>query len=224
VQQALADAAIFHGMEPAVVDALTAPLPCTAYPAGRVIFDQDSPGDGAFIIVSGKVKLGCAVSDGRENLLSVLGPSEMFGELSVVDPGPRALNATALTPVVVACIDHATMHGWLAQHPDMAIRLMRVLARRLRRSHRSQADLVGSDAPARLARQLLLLAQRFGVQKNGVVRLTHDLTQEELAQLVGTTRETVNKALSEFSSRGWIQVSGRTIVIADTERLARRAR
>jgi CRP/FNR family transcriptional regulator, cyclic AMP receptor protein len=98
-----------------------------------------------------------------------------------------------------------------------------VLARRLRHTTDTLADLAFIDAPARVAKQLLELAQRFGIPENGSMRVTHDLTQEELAQLVGATRETVNKALSDFRNRGWIRVDGKSVLISNSERLAHRA-
>ena len=86
------------------------------------------------------------------------------------------------------------------------------------------ADLVFSDVPGRVAKALLDLGERFGVPVEGGVSVTHDMTQEELAQLVGASRETVNKALAEFSTRGWIQLDGRAVVLLDLQRLEKRAR
>ena len=99
-----------------------------------------------------------------------------------------------------------------------------MLARRLRRTNNTLADLIFTDVPGRVAKQLLHLAQRFGTQEAGVLRVTHDLTQEELAQLVGASRETVNKALADFGQRGWLRLEGKSVLITDSERLARRAR
>ena len=78
--------------------------------------------------------------------------------------------------------------------------------------------------PGRVAKNLLQMAGRFGTRDGGVLRVTHDLTQEELAQLVGASRETVNKALADFAHRGWLRLEGKSVLISDSERLARRAR
>ena len=86
------------------------------------------------------------------------------------------------------------------------------------------ADLVFSDVPGRVAKALLDLAEKFGEKEADGIRVQHDLTQEELAQLVGASRETVNKALSEFANRGWIRLEGRSVLLLDSERLGRRAR
>ena len=86
------------------------------------------------------------------------------------------------------------------------------------------ADLVFTDVPGRVAKNLLDLADRFGEQERDGLHVHHDLTQEELAQLVGASRETVNKALADFASRGWLRLDGKSVIILDPERLARRAR
>ena len=98
------------------------------------------------------------------------------------------------------------------------------LAQRLRRTNESLSDLVFSDVPGRVAKALLDLADRFGTATDKGVHVPHDLTQEELAQLVGASRETVNKSLADFVSRGWIRLEGRAVTLLDVDRLARRAR
>jgi CRP/FNR family cyclic AMP-dependent transcriptional regulator len=107
-------------------------------------------------------------------------------------------------------MDRGALRRWIADRPEIAEQLLRVLARRLRRTNNNLADLIFTDVPGRVAKQLLALAQRFGTQEDGTLRVTHDLTQEEIAQLVGASRETVNKALAEFAHRGWIRVDGKT--------------
>ena len=99
-----------------------------------------------------------------------------------------------------------------------------VLARRLRRTNDSVADLIFTDVPGRVAKALLQMADRFGSRDTDGLKVKHDLTQEELAQLVGASRETVNKALADFVHRGWIQLQGKSVVILDEDRLRRRAR
>ena len=114
--------------------------------------------------------------------------------------------------------------AWISDRPEIAERLLRVLARRLCRTNIDLTDLIFIDVSGRVATRLLGLAQRFGTREGGAMRLTHDLTQEELAQLVGATRESVNKALADFAHRGWIQLDGKSFLIRDSERLTMRAR
>ena len=170
------------------------------------------------------MKIGRRSPDGRDNLLAVMGPSDMFGELSIFDPGPRTSSATAITDVHAVSMDRDALRVWISDRPAIAQQLLRVLARRLRRTNDNLADLIFTDVPGRVARQLLYLAQRFGIREDGALRVTHDLTQEEIAQLVGASRETVNKALADFAQRGWIRVGIRTVWIHDTERLTKRAK
>ena len=194
------------------------------FPRGTTIFDEGEPGDRLYIIIEGKIKLARHAPDGRENLLSVMGPSDMFGELSIFDPGPRTSSAVCVTEVTCASMDSQMLRTWIDSHPEISQQLLRVLARRLRRTNASLADLIFTDVPGRVAKTLLQLANRFGTHEGGALRVNHDLTQEEIAQLVGASRETVNKALATFAHRGWIRLEGKSVLIVDTEHLARRAR
>jgi CRP/FNR family cyclic AMP-dependent transcriptional regulator len=191
---------------------------------GGVLFHEGQPGDQLFLIIEGKVKLGHASADGRESLMAVLGPGEMFGELSLFDPGPRAASATALTEARVVRLDNAQLMPWLAGRPEVAASLLQALARRLRRTNEAMADLVFSDVPGRVAKALMELGEKFGSMVPGGLLVTHDMTQEEIAQLVGASRETVNKALADFAQRGWISLESRQVLILDVERLGNRAR
>jgi CRP-like cAMP-binding protein len=222
--EVLARASLFQGVERSAVTALTKQLPLVDFPPGHVIFADGEPGDRLYIIASGKVKIGRRYPGGRENLLTIMGPSDMFGELSIFDPGPRTSSATTITEVRAASMDSDALRAWISDRPEIAERLLRVLARRLRRTNSNLTDLIFIDVSGRVAKRLLALAQRFGTREGGAMRLTHDLTQEELAQLVGATRETVNKALAEFVHRGWIQLEGKSLLICDSERLTMRAR
>ncbi len=191
---------------------------------GQVLFREGDHGDRLFVIVEGKLKIGRTSSDGRENLLSVLGPGDMFGELTVFDPGERMGTAMAVTDSRLYSLSADNLRPWLAQRPDVALALLRQLSRRLRRSSEVVSDLVFSDVPGRVAKSLLDLSARFGLPTPEGMHVAHDLTQEELAQLVGASRETVNKALADFAGRGWLRLEGRAVVLLDLDRLERRAR
>jgi CRP/FNR family transcriptional regulator len=191
---------------------------------GEHLFLEGQDGDRLYVVLDGKIKLTRAAPDGRENLLSVLGPGEMFGELSLFDPRPRTSTASAVTDATVAALAHDALRPWLLERPEVSMHMLRALARRLRRTNDVMADLVFTDVPGRVAKNLLDLADRFGEQERDGLHVHHDLTQEELAQLVGASRETVNKALADFAARGWLQISARSVLILDTERLRKRAR
>ncbi|MQA93852.1 MAG: cyclic nucleotide-binding domain-containing protein [Streptosporangiales bacterium] len=191
---------------------------------GQTLFSEGDDGDRLYVILDGKVKLTRTAPDGRENLLSVLGPGEMFGELSLFDPRPRTASAVAVTDVRMAGLGHDDLRPWLAGRPEVAVHLLKALAQRLRRTNDVMADLVFTDVPGRVAKALLDLADRFGQQREDGLHVHHDLTQEELAQLVGASRETVNKALADFASRNWLRIEAKAVVIHDADRLRRRAR
>ncbi len=224
MDETLARAGIFQGVEPAAAEALAQTLETVEFPRGHVIFAEGEPGDRLYIIQSGKVKLGRKSPDGRENLLGIFGPADMFGELSIFDPGPRTSTATTVTEVVARSMDRPALRQWIGTRPEIAEQLLRVVARRLRRTNGMLADLIFTDVPGRVAKALLQFAQRFGSQEAGLLRVMHDLTQEEIAQYVGASRETVNKALADFAHRGWLRLEGKSVLILDPERLARRAR
>jgi CRP/FNR family cyclic AMP-dependent transcriptional regulator len=220
VGEILARAGLFRGVEPSAVSALTKQLHLVDFPRGHTLFVEGQPGDRLYIIVSGKVKIGRCSPDGREKLLTIImGPSDMFGELSILDPAPRTSSATAITDLCAVSIDREALRAWIADRPEITERLLRLMARRLRRTNDNVADLISIDAPGRVAKQLLQLAQRFGTQEDGALRVTHDLTQEEIAQLVGASRETVNKVLGDFAHRGWITLEGKSVLISNSERL-----
>jgi CRP-like cAMP-binding protein len=224
VDEVLRKAGLFQGVAPEDIEALGKQFEVIEAPRGTTLFQEGEPGDSLYIVLEGKVKLGRRSSDGRENLVAVMGPADQFGELSLFDPGPRTATAVVVTDARLARLPKQALQTWVQERPQIAIQLLHVIARRLRRTNTMLADLIFVDVPGRVAKQLLLLAQKFGSVDSGQLRVTHDLTQEELAQLVGASRETVNKALADFASRGWLRLEGKSVVILDRERLARRAR
>jgi CRP/FNR family transcriptional regulator, cyclic AMP receptor protein len=215
---------LFRGLDDEAASALEGSLTETTLRRGEVLFNEGDEGDELYIVTEGKVKLGRTSVDGRENLLAILGPGQMFGELSLFDPGPRSATVTAVTDCTMQSLSHAELVRWLDGRPEVARGLLTQLAGRLRRANDVVADLVFSDVPGRVAKALLDLSTRFGRVADDGVHVHHDLTQEELAQLVGASRETVNKALADFASRGWLRLEARSVVILDVDRMKRRAR
>ena len=222
--EVLTKAPLFAELDDVSAEALEHAMGTLRLSKGEVLFREGETEDRLYVVVAGKIKLGRSGSAGRENLLAVLGPGQMFGELSVFDPGPRSTTATAVTAAEVRTLEHDELMGWIEGHPEVARSLLGQLAGRLRRANDVVADLVFSDVPGRVAKQLLELARRFGDRKDDGVHVHHDLTQEELAQLVGASRETVNKALADFAARGWIRLEPRSVTLLDVERVERRAR
>ena len=191
---------------------------------GDTVFREGDEGDSLYVILTGKVKLARTSADGRESLLSVLGPGEMFGELSLFDPGPRLTTAHVVSDTEFISLGNEALRLFLTDHPEVAMQMLRGLAHRLRRTNEDLSDLVFTDVPGRVAKALLDLSDRFGRRTEVGLLVAHDLTQEELAQLVGASRETVNKALADFAQRGWILLGAKAVTLLDLHRLRRRAR
>jgi len=221
--EVLRQAPLFSGLDDEAAEALSASMVESRLARGEALFREGDSGDRLYVVTEGKVKLGRTSADGRENLLAILGPGQMFGELSLFDPGPRSATVTAVTDCTMQSLSHDELGGWLTGRHEVARGLLLQLASRLRKANDVVADLVFSDVPGRVAKALLDLASRFGRVADDGVHVHHDLTQEELAQLVGASRETVNKALADFAARGFLRLEGRAVLILDLERLTRRA-
>jgi CRP/FNR family transcriptional regulator len=223
MENVLAGAPLFSALDTDGADALRASMQEFRFSKGDNVFSEGDPGDRLYVVSDGKIKLSHAASDGRETLLAVMGPGDMFGELSLFDPGPRTASATAVTDTTLLGLGHQSLRAWLTGRPEVAEALLRALAQRLRRTNDALSDLVFSDVPGRVAKALIELGMKFGQTRADGLFVEHDLTQEELAQLVGASRETVNKALADFAARGWLRLESRSVTIIDLERLERRS-
>jgi CRP-like cAMP-binding protein len=223
-QEVVRKAPLFTALDDAAAASLLANMVSVKISKGSVLFAEGDEGDQLYVIAEGKLKLGTSSGDGRENLLSILGPGEMFGELSLFDPGPRTSTATAVTDAKLLSLGQEKLLPWLAENPKVALQLLARLAQRLRRTNEAVGDLVFSDVPGRVAKALIDLGERFGKKTEEGLFVHHDLTQEELAQLVGASRETVNKALADFAGRNWLKLDGRAVLITDFERLSKRGK
>lgn len=219
---------MLHGVGHDAIAALADELEEVNFPPRHTVFAEGHPGSDLYIVLAGRVKIAQTTPDGRETLIAVLGPTDMFGELALFDPGPRTSTVTTLTQLHAVRMDRRALHAWIAAYPSMGQQLLQMLARRLRRTNDTLCDLIFTDVPGRVAKQLLDLASRFGASASAGAQQTLsvelNLTQEELAQLVGASRETVNKALSDFTQRGWIHQQGKVLLILAPEKLAHRAR
>jgi CRP-like cAMP-binding protein len=223
-EEVIRRAPLFTALDDASAATLRESMTQVKVSKGQTLFKEGDAGDRLFVVVEGKLKLGTSSGDGRENLLSILGPGDMFGELSLFDPGPRTATATAVTDARVLALANDQVIGWVTAHPQVSLQLFKRLARRLRRTNEVLADLVFADVPGRVAKAIMDLGERFGTKKDDGLHVNHELTQEELAQLVGASRETVNKALADFAGRGWVRLEPRAVVVLDHERLSKRGR
>lgn len=220
----LREAPLFKALDDEAATSLRKSMLLQELKKGQTLFQEGQTGDRLYLVKTGKVKLSHASGDGRESVFMVLGPGDMFGELSLFDPGPRTSTAIAVTDSEILGLGHSDLKPWLQDRPEVAQALLQALAHRLRRTSETMSDLVFADVPGRVAKALLELGEKFGSKTGTGLSVHHDLTQEELAQLVGASRETVNKALADFATRGWIRLETRSVELLDLDRLSKRAK
>jgi CRP/FNR family cyclic AMP-dependent transcriptional regulator len=194
-----------------------------SYPRHGRLFYQGDPGSGLYVLASGLVKVVVTSEDGEEMVLVTLGPGDAFGELSIVDGGPRSASAEALEPTVALVITREVLLDLASRDSGLTEALLRTLGALLRRLTEQASDLVFLDLPGRMAKLLAVLAAERGVETPDGVELDANLTQTDLAGMVGASRQSVNQILQGFARRGYLQVRGRRIVIHRLDLLRRRA-
>jgi len=193
---------LLGAMPPETLDGLRAVSTSRTFARNEVIFRRGETASEMYGIVSGRVAILTSSPDGRESLVAVLEEGSLFGELGLFDDGPRSADARALEETTVIVLAYEPLRAAIDQQPTLLWVIVRLLARRLRTTDDALADAVFLDVPARTAKRLLDIA---GAEDT--FRLP--MTQEDLAGLVGASRERVNKALSLFTRLGWIKVEGR---------------
>ena len=184
------------------------------YPKNSVILFEDDPGDALYIVSTGQVKVVLIGEDGREVILSVLGDGDFFGEMSLIDDEPRSAHVIAMRDSHLLVLRRDDFQSQLEQHPKVALELLRVLVQRLRRADEKIGGLVLLDVNGRVAQLLLDLAE-----ESGGPNITRKLTHHTIAQMIGSSRETVSRAMRELVERGMIDVSRREITIKDHDAL-----
>jgi CRP-like cAMP-binding protein len=223
----LEQAPLFSVLDPADLRILAARFHLVRYGKGEVIFREGETAERLFLIDSGRVKLSIASPTGQELLIGVLGRGQIFGELEIIDRGPRAMDARAMEDALLYALPADQLWNMLENRASLARRLLELMARRLRRADQTSQDLVFFDAPTRLARRLLQLAEDHGHPLGSgeeSVRIAVRVTQEELAQMIGVTRESANRLVASFTERGWIDWNDGYPIILLPEALVRRAR
>jgi CRP-like cAMP-binding protein len=212
----LATVPLLQGLDDAELTRLAELMRERSYPKGSIILFEDDPGDSLFIVRSGRVKVVLVGEDGREVILTILGPGEHFGELSLIDGQPRSAHVIAVEDTQLVVLRREDFRKRVDQSPALAWALLTALSRRLRRADEQIGRLVLLDVHGRIAKLLLDNAGPDGVIEK---RLTH----QTIAQMIGASRETVSRAMREFQERGLIDVHRRQISIADRAGLERSA-
>ena len=186
-----------------------------SYPKGSVILFEDDPGDALYVVAKGQVKVVLIGEDGREVILSVLGEGTFFGEMALLDDEPRSAHVIAMEDSTVLALRREDFRARLRNSPEVAIALLRELSRRLRRADDQIGSLVLLDVNGRVAELLVRLAEEEGGD-----RITRKLTHATIAQMIGSSRETVSRTMRELQDRGLVAVTRQDITLTDRSGLA----
>jgi len=181
--------------------------------AGSVIVSAEEPGDSLFVIGRGKVKVVLYGETGREIILSILRAGDFFGEMSLLDRQPRSANVVAVESSELLGLDREAFQTHLTSHPSTAMAILAEMSRRLRHADEVIGNLALLDVYARVARIIRDLAQKQGEPADGGLLIKERPTQQEIAGLIGTSRETVSRALNDFTRRGLLEMQGEKILV-----------
>jgi CRP/FNR family cyclic AMP-dependent transcriptional regulator len=191
------------------------------YPAGHMLFSKGDPGDSLFTILSGQVRISVLSEAGKEVILNILGSGEIFGEIALLDGNARTASASTIGDCELVTISRQDFLSFLARHPQVNQRLLEVLCARLRWVSTSYEDLLFLRLPHRLARKVLFLAENFGESDQGAIRTSVPLSQQELANMTGATRESINKLMRQWERGGIVAYKEGHISILDLRELSR---
>jgi CRP/FNR family transcriptional regulator, cyclic AMP receptor protein len=213
----LASHEFFSGLSPDIVAKLAARARTAEYGAGQRLFEKGDAGHGLLACLAGLVKISVHSIEGREIVLNIIGPNEVFGEIALLDGGFRTADATAITRCQVLVLDRRDVLPVLMQEPAISIRLLEVVSRRLRRTSEQVEDLSFEGVPLRLAKALLRLAEVQNTSRMAKPRIL--ITQKALGQTVGLSRESINKHLQAWRQAGLIAIEKGSCVILEPELL-----
>ena len=221
-KQLISAVPLFASLPESDREALAGSLVRQSYDRGDTVFRQGDTGAHLYLVESGRVKITTLAPDGREAFVAIIGPGQVFGELSLFIEQQRTADARTMEPTVLHALAHDDFRPYVNAHPEVAWELLRVLVLMVRRQDQAIQDMVFLDVGGRVARRLLDLATQHGEAGGPGIRVNVPITQEELAQMVGASRESVNKAVGSFMDRGWVALEGRNYVILDEESLRKR--
>ena len=221
----LATIPFFGALDPEALDRLASGMRSRRFRRGEVIFHVGDPGDALFVIVSGEVKISLPSETGDEAILATLRPGDVFGELALLDGAPRSASASALMPTETVILPRDRFRELIATETGVRDALLASIAGELRRLTTHVEELHFLDITGRLAARLVRLAQESGTPlADGSLRLRTNLTQADLAAMVGCTRQSVNKLLGQFTDDGLLRLERDGIVVTDLEGLSATAR
>jgi len=212
--QLLARVSIFEGLDVEAVRQLAASLKPVTYAKDALIFGQNDPGDAMFVVEDGRVKVVLYGESGREVILTIFRAGDFFGEMSLLDGKPRSAHVIAVEDTRLLMLSRADFVRHLADHPATGLKVMSELCQRLRGADEIIGNLALLDVYGRVARALIELAKKDGEETDEGILIRSRPTQQDLASMIGTSRETVSRVLSEFQRRGFLAMRGKTILLS----------
>lgn len=190
--------------------------------AGEAIFHRDDPGQVLYVIKEGRVRIRLTSAEGQEVALAVFGPGDSFGEMSILDSQPRSADAIAIDKVEVFTLQRNDFVSVVRAHPEIAVSVMKTLSERIRQANQMVEDLIFLDVYGRVAKKLLDLSKEYGVETDEGVKIDLRITQQELASMVGASRESVNKVMGYFTDKSYISTDKHKITILRIAELQKR--
>lgn len=219
----LANVPLFASLADGDLDALSSVARTTRLAARAQLFHKGDEGTQVYVVIHGSLKALTTSEEGDDVVFSLLGAGEVFGEIALLGRPQRTATVTAITPCELLVIDRRDFLAFLRSHPEVAIDLLAVLAERLKHVSEFVEDTLFLNLPVRLAKKLVHLARTHGERLADGVKIDLKLSQEEWGDLVGATRESINKQLRAWTETGWITLERGYVVIhrlRDLERLA----
>lgn len=210
---------LFSLFSPAELERLISFSHARVYAAGEMIFEKGSPGTGLMAVLSGRVRISSPSPEGREVVLNIIHPGQVFGEIALLDGKERTADATAMESCELLILERRDFVPFLEHHPDICLRLIAVLCERLRRTTEQVEDVLFLDLGGRLAKTLLHLAGVHGRPSAKGIALAAKLSQRDLASMIGASRESVNRQLSLWEDQGLIARDKGAIILVDSQGL-----
>jgi CRP-like cAMP-binding protein len=212
---------LFDGLSPAELQEMERITRMQEVKKRQPLYSPGDPSSNVYLLKQGRVKIASTAPSGKEVTFEILEPGEVFGELEVLEETTRETGAEALDDTLLCVIRREDFEQYLRTHPDLSVKLTKVIGLRLRKIQSRVEDLVFRDVPARLAHILLEMSKTDGVPEGPGIRIKVRLTRQELANLIGCSRETVSTTLGQFREQGVIRIEGRSITVLDHDHLAR---
>lgn len=217
----LKNCTLFERLAPADLERLERSSLHKLFPKNSLVYLPNDGGESVYLVVSGRVRLYHLTAEGKQAVLAFIDPGEVFGELSVFDEGEREEFAETMEPTALIRIPRVDVQALMEQHADVALGISRLIGLRRKRIERRLKSLLFRSNRERLVHLLMELTDKYGVGEPDGVRLRIKLSHQELANIIGSTRESVTVVLGDLQAEGSLQVKRRQIVIKDLERLAR---